>query len=171
KGKRPSEAPAFRRGECHKLAIMLVGFIVGAIMGYGLGVEEGGKLLGILSLLVGGWLGGILAWFLHLLTLFLIGAFYGAILLGALVDWETWVLILGGLLGGLLLLALSQLLIVLITAGTGAILFGGLGLGASNTVILVLFVLGVLVQYGTLSARKEEEEKKEKEKAKNAPAN
>lgn len=154
----------------YKLAIMLVGFIVGAIMGYGLGAEEGGKLLGILLLLVGGWLGGILAWFLHLLALFVIGAFYGAILLGALVDWETWVLILGGLLGGFLLLALSQLLIVLITAGTGAVLFGGLGLGASDAVILVLFVLGVLVQYGLLASRKEEQARLEKEKSKNAPA-
>lgn len=153
----------------YKLAIMLAGFVVGAILGYGLGAEEGGKLLGILLLLVGGWLGAALAWFLHLLALFIIGAFYGAILLGALVDWETGVLIIGGLIGGVLLLALSQLLIVLITAGTGAVLFGGLGLEASDTMILVLFVLGVLVQYGTLSARKGEEEK-EKEKAKNTPA-
>jgi hypothetical protein len=154
----------------YKVAVMLGGFIVGAIMGYGFGSEEGGRLLGILLLLVGGWLGGVLAWFLHMLAIFAVGAFYGAILLAALIDWETWVLLLGGVLGGILLLALSQLIIVLITASTGAVLFGGLALGASDTIILILFAVGVLVQYGMLASRKEEEEKKEKEKAKNAPA-
>jgi hypothetical protein len=152
----------------YKFAVMLGGFIVGAILGYGFGTEEGGRLLGILLLLVGGWLGGVLAWFLHMLAIFAIGAFYGAILLAALIDWETWVLLLGGVLGGILLLALSQLIIVLITASTGAVLFGGLGLGASDIVILILFAVGVLVQYGMLASRKEE--KKEKEKAKNASA-
>lgn len=154
----------------YKFAVMLGGFIVGAILGYGFGSEEGGRLLGILLLLVGGWLGGILAWFLHMLAVFAIGAFYGAILLAALIDWETWVLLLGGVLGGLLILALFQLLIVLITASTGAVLFGGLGLGASDIIILILFAVGVLVQYGMLASRKEEEKKREKEKAKNAPA-
>lgn len=153
----------------YKLAIMLAGFAVGAIMGYGLGAEEGGRLLGVLLALPGGWLGGVLAWALHLLAIFAIGAFYGAILLAALVDWETWGLIVGGLLGGLLILALFQLLVVLITAGTGAVLFGGLALGASDTIVLILFAVGVLVQYGLLTARKKKEDER-KEKAKNAPA-
>jgi len=152
----------------YKLLVMLIGVIVGAIMGYGFGVEEGGRLLGILLLLVGGWLGGVLAWFLHMLVVFAIGAFCGAILLAALIDGETWVLIVGGLLGGILLLALFQLLIVLTTASTGAVLFGGLALGASDAVILILFVLGVLVQYGLLASREQEEERGEK--AKSAPA-
>ncbi len=154
----------------YKFLVMLGGFIVGAILGYGFGAEEGGRLLGVLLALVGGWLGGVLAWILHMLAVFAIGAFYGAILLAALIDWETWVLLLGGVLGGILLLALFQLIIVLITASTGAVLFGGLALGASDIVILILFAVGVLVQYGLLASRKEEEEKKEKEKAKNAPA-
>ena len=140
----------------YEFFIMLPGIVIGGAVGYGVGADQH-AILGFLLMIVGASIGGSLLLALHQLAIFLVGAIFGAFLLGAVIDWNIVVLVIGGLLGGSILLALFHLSIVVITAGTGAILFGGLALGASPTIITVLFFVGMAVQYGMLAQESKEE--------------
>jgi hypothetical protein len=134
----------------YEFIIVLAGLLMGASVGLAL-VGESEMLIQAAALLIGGLIGAALAVFLYYVAVFLIGAYIGIILTGAIavalgVDpVSSLVILIGAIVGGLLLLALSMELLILLSALVGAQLLSlGLGLGPEWT--LIFAVLGVIVQ-------------------------
>ena len=114
-------------------------------------------LMAIIGFLIGGVIGAGLALFLEQLGVFLIGASVGAImgatLFGVGFDSEVSTMItfacIFGIIGGVVFLALYKAWIIGITSLIGAVLIG-ISTGAGPGIILILFLVGIGVQYGLM---------------------
>jgi len=106
-----------------------------------------------------GFVGAWLALKLHDVALFIIGAVGGGYLAFSL--WPTFVgdeatlfiIVAGVVLGGALMLLFGKLWMVLFSSAAGAVMFVW-GLGSLTALVLPLFLLGILVQYGASSGKK-----------------
>lgn len=143
----------------YEFMVMLSGIVIGGGIGYGLGSDTN-IILALFGLVMGAIIGGSLVLALHNLAIFLVGAIYGALLVGAAFNFDLLAMIIGGILAGVLVLSLLHLAIVVLTAGVGAILFGGLWIGASANVITILWLVGIFVQFGLIGSATDESEKK-----------
>lgn len=141
----------------YRFTVALPGFLIGAVVGAGMGYgEEGRVVLAILGLILGSLAGAALALLLHDLAVFLVGAGFGALVGLLLSDVSSeeaalWSIVIGGLIGGALLLSLSHAWIVLFSSAVGAALFGS-AVGAGPGWMLALCLVGVGAQYGLAQA-------------------
>jgi hypothetical protein len=143
----------------YEILLHITGFIIGGLLGSLLGSSlAGGENLGaIIGFILGGVIGAFLATLLASLAIFLAGAVVGAILLSGLwsgitnTEPTTIVAIIGGLIGGGIFLALYRFWISALTAAFGAGLLG-LALGLASGWWILLFLIGLVVQFGVASA-------------------
>jgi hypothetical protein len=144
----------------HHFIIQLTGFIFGGLLGAivlaGV-VDQAEGLISIVGFFIGGIIGAGLALFLEQLGVFLIGAAVGAILgatlFGVGYNSEASTMItfacIFGIVGGVIFLALYKAWIIGVTSLIGAILIG-ISTGAGPGMMLILFLVGVGVQYGLM---------------------
>lgn len=134
----------------YEFIILLAGVLIGASIATAL-VPPDDTVLQFAALLIGGLLGGLLAFFLYYAAVFVVGAYIGITLFAAIATAITnepvsaFVLLLGALIGGILLLGLSSELLVLISALVGAQLLT-LGLNLPPVWTFFFFLFGVIVQ-------------------------
>lgn len=131
--------------------ILLAGFVLGAALATSL-VVTSDSLTSLFVMLIGGLLGAALSIVLYQVAVFFMGAYVGILItrsvatLLALTPVTAVALLIGGLLFGLLFLGLSFQFLIVVSALLGAeMLTLGLGLNAAWT--LVLFVIGLVVQF------------------------
>ncbi len=143
----------------YRFVIALPGFVIGALVGAGLGYAGADEnwLIAILGLILGGMAGAALALLLHDLAVFLLGALIGgalaALVFAGLGDSGPPLLpvLIGAIIGGAGLLALSHLWIVVLSSFVGAVMFG-FGVDADPGWMLIFFLGGIAVQYGLARA-------------------
>lgn len=150
----------------HQFIIQLTGFIFGGLLGsiiLGAISDNLQGLLAIVGFIVGGLLGAGIALFLAELGIFLTGALVGAVL-GALMSGGGMGSDAGGILlfacifgiiGGIVFLALFKAWIIGVTSLIGSVLIG-ISTGADFWVYLILFLVGLGVQYGLAKATEPE---------------
>lgn len=134
----------------YNFIVILAGAWVGASFASA-AIVTNSALLEVAAILIGGFLGAILAIFLYFIAVFIIGMYVGAVLTTALATTfsltpiSPLVLLIGAFIGGFLLVALSAELVIFISALVGAqMLATGLGL---NTEWMLLFtLLGIAIQ-------------------------
>ncbi|MBN1666491.1 MAG: FHA domain-containing protein [Anaerolineales bacterium] len=139
----------------YKLLVYLVGFSMGALVGLaaGLWAGDGEALFGWVGLIVGGGLGALVALPLVYLFVFLSGFLSGAVMvgvyqLGVAEQLPTLMpMAIGGVIVGILLVLIFRFYITALTAYWGATLVSA-ALGWGLVGVLVLFVIGLAVQYG-----------------------
>ncbi|MCC7208404.1 MAG: DUF4203 domain-containing protein [Anaerolineae bacterium] len=131
--------------------ILLAGFVLGAALATSL-VMTSDTMTSLFVMLIGGLLGAALSIVLYQVAVFLMGAYVGILItrsvatLLALTPVTAVALLIGGLLFGLLFLGLSFQFLIVVSALLGAqMLTLGLGLNAAWT--LILFVIGLVVQF------------------------
>jgi hypothetical protein len=130
--------------------IVIAGIVIGATVALSL-VTTTDTLVNIGAMVIGGLIGALVGVFLYYVAVFFVGAYFGIVLTGAIVDAlsttepSSVVLLIGGILGGLILLGLSFEFLVLISALVGAQMLA-LGLGLSAIWTLVFAIIGVIVQ-------------------------
>lgn len=147
----------------YKVALGIIGFVVGSSIGAGIAAQAGGgAALTLLMSLAIGIIGVLLAVFAYYVAIAVFGGYIGYLLTGNILLWLNYVpeqgsislliLLTGAILGGALALALSFELIVLLTSYLGAVLLtSGLGLAASANGfwwLIGLFIAGVAIQIG-----------------------
>lgn len=144
----------------YKLALGIIGFVIGSGIGASIAANAGGgTALVLLSSVLVGIIGTLLAVFAYYLAVVIFGAYVGVLLtgqimalLGIVVEPTTnlLVIIVGAVLGGALALALSFELIVVLTSYLGAVMVAaGTGLTTQpNGLLWVvgLFIVGVVAQ-------------------------
>ncbi len=142
-------------------ALGIIGFIVGSSIGASLALEAGlGQLTVLVSSVLVGMVGLLLALFAFWIGIALAGGYVGWLLTQSIVGWfgiqfadpatAQAVLIVGAILGGALAIALAFELTVVLTAYFGAVMVAaGFGLVSSGTGfvwVIALFILGLAVQ-------------------------
>jgi hypothetical protein len=144
-----------------ELIIALPGFVIGAVVGAGIGTAASDGHFGILSILLailGGALGAWLA-----LALFFLGVFISGFAIGFVVGGSignavfpsqgatTTVGIILGILAGILAVALWQFLQIVISSGVGTALIGvSLGISDQPVWLILIWLFGIVVQSGLL---------------------
>ena len=138
----------------YRFVVALPGFFIGAILGAQIGFRLGeSELWAIAGLLLAGMIGAWLALVVHDLAVFVIGAIGGVVIASSLWDVFSsspsplWVEVIGIVVGGLVLLALARLRMILLSSAVGAGMFTW-GIHGGLMAAIVLFVVGVIVQYG-----------------------
>lgn len=132
--------------------IILIGILVGAMMALA-AVGETTFVVQAAAMLIGGLIGGLLAYFLYAVAVFFIGAYIGMVLLVAVASLleitpvSAIALLIAAIAGGILMLALSFQFAIFISAFVGAQLLV-LGLGLPSEWFLLLVILGIIVQLG-----------------------
>jgi hypothetical protein len=108
-------------------------------------------LITVGAVLVGGLVGAAVSVYIYLLGVFLIGAYMGIVLTGALAGElsltpiSPLVLLIGGVIGGLILIGLSFQFLVVISSVVGAQMLT-LGLGLDAIWMVLLTVIGIVLQ-------------------------
>lgn len=151
----------------YRFVVAFPGFLLAA----GLGAMFMDRLvendwISLALVLVLGLVGAWLALKLHDIAIFIIGAAGGGYLAFSL--WPTFVgdeatifvIVAGVVLGGALMLLFGKLWMVLFSAAAGAVMFVW-GLGSYTALVLPLFLVGILIQYGASSGKKRSEEYEE----------
>jgi len=143
----------------YRLVVVLPGFLIGAVLGAWLGqrLSEYFSLI-IIGLALGGLIGIWLAQVVHNFALFVIGAVGGVYILNSL--WSLllessppiYIVIISGIIGGIALLTLYKHWMVILSSAIGAVMFGW-GIQGSVGLVVVLFLVGVVVQYSVLRSK------------------
>lgn len=134
--------------------IVVAGFLIGALIAGSL-VTTDNTFISLGVFLVGGLIGALLSAILYYVAVFMIGAYLGISLTGALANAlslapvSPLALLVGGLIGGLVLIGLSFEFLVLVSALVGAQMLT-LGFGLNVVWTLIFAVVGVIVQLGLL---------------------
>jgi hypothetical protein len=149
----------------YRLALSLSGFAVGASLGASL-MSQYGTVPSLIVTVALGLLGGVLAYYVYLLAVAVVGGFIGlylteriltAFAVGVTGGPLLAVYVVGALVGAGLSLALAVELTVILTSAVGAVMLAG-GTGLLNMRFgilwtLILFVVGVTVQVGIARSR------------------
>lgn len=144
-----------------ELIIALPGFVIGAIIGAGIGTSASNGHFGILSVLLAIVVGALGAWLA--LALFALGVFLSGFAIGFVVggsignaifhnqDAMTTIGIILGIFAGILAVALWKFLEIVVSSGVGAALIG-VSVGITNKPVLLVLVwlFGIAVQSGLL---------------------
>ena len=134
----------------YNFIVILAGAWVGASFASAT-VVTNSVLLEVTAILIGGFLGMILAVFLYFIAVFIIGMYVGAILTTALAATfsltpvSPLVLVIGAVIGGFVLVALSAELVIFISALVGAQMLTT-GLGLDREWMLLFTILGIAIQ-------------------------
>lgn len=134
----------------YNFIVILAGAWVGASFASA-AVVTNSVLLEVAAILIGGFLGMILAVFLYFIAVFIIGMYVGAILTTALAaafsltPISPLVLLIGAIIGGFVLVALSAELVIFISALVGAQMLTT-GLGLDREWMLLFTILGIVIQ-------------------------
>ena len=105
----------------HKAVIMLIGGVIGAALGFGVGESSGWPAgLSVLFAMAAGCAAGWLAWILKLAMVFLIGACLGG-LVAILETHQLSLALLGAAVGGVGFVSLYRPFIVLLTVAAGSV--------------------------------------------------
>ena len=131
--------------------VILAGAWVGASLASA-AIVTNSAVIEVAAILIGGFLGAILAVFLYFIAVFIIGMYVGAILTTTLAlalnltPISALVLLIGAIIGGVILMALSAELVIFISALVGAqMLTGGLGLNREWMLIFTLIGIGIQI--------------------------
>lgn len=131
--------------------VLLAGAWVGASLASALIVTDS-AIIEVAAILIGGFVGAVLAFFVYFIAVFIIGMYVGAILTTALASLFSLTpvtpiaLLIGAIIGGFVLLGLSAELVIFISALVGAQMLTA-GLGLTREWILLFTILGIVVQY------------------------
>lgn len=134
----------------YNFIVILAGAWVGASFASAAIVSES-ALLEVAAILIGGFLGAILAIFLYYIAVFIIGMYVGAILTTALAitfsltPVSPIALLIGAIVGGFVLVALSAELVIFISALVGAQMLTA-GLGLNREWMLLFTIVGIAIQ-------------------------
>jgi len=144
-----------------RVALSVGGFVVGSSIGASIALQAGlGQFAVLLSSLLVGVVGALLALFAFWIGVALAGGYVGWLLAEAITSWLSiqfanpntllLVLIVGAVLGAALAIALAFELTVVLTAYLGAVMvaagFGLIGSGTGFVWVVALFILGLVVQ-------------------------
>lgn len=130
--------------------IILAGAWVGASFASA-AVITNSAIMEVAAILIGGFLGALLAVFLYFIAVFIIGMYVGAILTTVLASAlnltpiSPLVLLIGAISGGVILMALSAELVIFISALVGAQMLTA-GLGLDREWMLIFTIIGIAVQ-------------------------
>jgi hypothetical protein len=131
--------------------VVIAGIVVGATVALSL-VTTDNALVAIGAMIVGGLIGALLGVFLYYAAVFVIGAYIGIVLTGAIVDAVSTsppspvILLIGAVIGGLVLIGLSFEFLVLLSSLVGAQMLT-LGLGLPVIWTLIFAIIGMIVQF------------------------
>lgn len=138
----------------YDFVVVIAGFVIGAAVAVSL-LTTTSTMITVGAVLLGGVLGAILSVYLYYVAVFLIGAYIGIVLTGALTVALTdaqaapLILFVGGLIGGLIMISLSFEFLVFFAALVGAQMLAlGMNLGVIWTIIFAL--IGVVMQLGII---------------------
>jgi hypothetical protein len=142
----------------YRLALSTAGFVVGASLGAALTADYG-QSVSLIATIVVGMIGGVVAYYVYLLAVALVGAYVGLLVTNQVVtafelptEGAAFLLIYGGglLVGAVAALALAVELTIILTSAVGAVMLaGGTGLVGTRFAaiwVLLLFIAGVVVQ-------------------------
>ena len=145
----------------YRFVVVLPGFLIGAVLGAWLGqrLTENISFI-IIGLALGGLIGIWLSQVVHNFVLFVIGAVGGVYILNNL--WSLLlesspsilIVIISGIIGGIVLLTLYKHWMVFLSSTIGAVMLGW-GIQAGVGLVIVLFLVGVVVQYSVLRSKGE----------------
>ena len=130
--------------------VLIAGFLIGAAITLSLVTTES-TLVTVGAALTGGLVGAFLSAFFYPVGVFLIGAYVGIVLAGALAGEAStspispWVLLIGGLIGGLILYRLSFQFLVIVSSVVGAQMIT-LGMGLEPIWTIILAIVGIILQ-------------------------
>jgi hypothetical protein len=131
--------------------VVIAGIVVGATIALSL-VTTDNTLVAIGAMIIGGLIGALLGVFLYYAAVFVIGAYIGIVLTGAIIDAVSTtppspvLLLIGAVVGGLLLIGLSFEFLVLLSSLVGAQMLA-LGLGLPLIWTLIFAIIGMIVQF------------------------
>lgn len=131
--------------------VVIAGIVVGATVALSL-VTTNDTLVMIGAMIIGGLIGALLGVFLYYVAVFIIGAYIGIVLTGAVIDLVSntppspLILLIGAVVGGLLLIGLSFEFLVLLSSLVGAQMLT-LGLGLPLIWTLIFAIIGMIVQF------------------------
>jgi hypothetical protein len=131
--------------------VVIAGIVVGATVALSL-VTTNDTLVMIGAMIIGGLIGALLGVFLYYVAVFVIGAYIGIVLTGAIIDAisssppSPVILLIGAVIGGLLLIGLSFEFLVLLSSLVGAQMLT-LGLGLPLIWTLIFAIIGMIVQF------------------------
>ena len=130
--------------------VVIAGFVIGAALALSL-LTTDSTLISVAAILTGGLIGAFVAVYLFVVGVFVIGAYIGIVLTGAILGQistdpiSPLVLLIGGLIGGLILASLSFQFLVIVSAVVGAQMLV-LGLGLESFWIIVLAIASIILQ-------------------------
>jgi hypothetical protein len=111
--------------------------------------------LEVAALLIGGFIGALMAMFLYYIAVFIVGMYVGVLviatfanLLGA-TPLSPIVILIGAVLGGFILLALSAEFVIFISALVGAQMLAT-GFGLPSEWMLLFAIIGMIVQFSAI---------------------
>lgn len=131
--------------------VVIAGIVVGATIALSL-VTTSEPIVTIGIMIVGGVIGALLGVFLYYAAVFVIGAYIGIVLTGAVINAvstspaQPVILLIGAVVGGLLLIGLSFEFLVLLSSLVGAQMLT-LGLGLPLIWTLIFALIGMIVQF------------------------
>lgn len=144
-----------------ELIIALPGFVIGAVIGAGIGTAANNGHFGILSILLAVVVGAVGAWLA--LALFILGVFFSGFAIGFVIggsigttlfhskDAVTTIGVILGVLAGVVSVALWKFLQIVISSGVGAALIGvSLGITDKPLLLVLIWVVGIAIQSGFL---------------------
>lgn len=132
--------------------VIIAGFIVGAAIALSLVTTEN-TFLGVGAILLGGVIGAALSVYMYLVGIFLIGAYIGIVLTGAIAaelsqtEVSSLLLFVGGLIGAFVLLGLSFEFLIFVASIIGAQMLT-LALQLDITWTIILAIIGIVLQLG-----------------------
>jgi len=142
----------------YRLALSTAGFVVGASLGAAL-TSEYGEVVSLVGTVLVGFIGAVVAYYVYLLAVALVGAYVGLLLTNLVVtnfelptEGAAFLLVYGGglVIGAVVALALAVELTIILTSAVGAVMLaGGTGLVGTRFAalwVLLLFIAGVVVQ-------------------------
>jgi hypothetical protein len=141
--------------------IAVPGFVIGAVIGAGIGTASNDGQFGILSVLLAIVAGAVGAWLA--LALFYLGVFLSGFAIGFVVggsigaaifhskDATTTIGIILGIFAGIMAVALWKFLQIVISSGVGAALIGvALGINDKPVLLILIWLIGIASQSGLL---------------------
>jgi len=130
--------------------VILAGAWVGASLASA-AIVTNSFIIEVAAILIGGFIGAMIAVFLYFIAVFIIGMYVGAILTTTLAialnltPISGLVLLVGAIIGGFILMALSAELVIFISALVGAQMLTA-GLGLNREWMLIFAIMGIAIQ-------------------------
>lgn len=138
----------------YDVIVVLAGALVGASIATA-AVVTTSVVMEVAALLIGAFIGALLAMFLYYIAVFIVGMYVGILVLATLARLlgatpiSPIVILIGAILGGFILLALSAEFVIFISALVGAQMIAT-GFGLQAEWMLLFAIIGIIVQFSAI---------------------